>query len=76
MLSKAQLLQSSEDSVMAATDLAELERPTLELALTARGHQAFRARQLFGWIYRRGVSDLSAMTDLPRDPKGRIAAEF
>ena len=50
MLSKGQLLQSSEDSVMAVTDLAELERAALELALTARGHKAFRARQLFGWI--------------------------
>ena len=61
---------------MAVTDLAELERPALELALTARGQRAFRARQLFGWIYRRGISDLAAMTDLPRDLKAMLSAEF
>ena len=61
---------------MSVTDLAELERPALELALTARGQLAFRARQLFGWIYRRGVSDLAAMTNLPRELRTTLSTEF
>jgi 23S rRNA (adenine2503-C2)-methyltransferase len=61
---------------MSVTDLAELERPALELALTARGQPAFRARQLFGWIYRRGVSDLAAMTNLPRELRAMLSTEF
>ena len=58
------------------TDLAELERSALEAALVERGHEAFRAGQMFRWIYRRGVSDLAAMTDLSLELRGRLADEF
>ena len=56
--------------------LSELERPALEAALIERGHEAFRARQIFAWLYRRGVTDLDAMTDLPRDLRATLATEF
>ena len=54
-------------STAARPDLAELERPALEEALAARGHQRFHARQIFRWIYRHGVTAPDAMTDLSRD---------
>jgi 23S rRNA (adenine2503-C2)-methyltransferase len=54
-------------------DLSELERPALEDALEARGYQRFRARQIFRWMYRRGVTDLDAMSDLPRDLRTALA---
>jgi 23S rRNA (adenine2503-C2)-methyltransferase len=57
-------------------DLAEMERPALEAALVERGQDAFRGDQIFRWIHRRGVNDLGAMTDLPLDLRGRLAAEF
>jgi 23S rRNA (adenine2503-C2)-methyltransferase len=57
-------------------DLATLERPALEAALEARGHKRFHARQIFSWIYKRGVTDVGAMTDLSRDLRGALAAEF
>src|SRR5262249_27324351 len=57
-------------------DLAELERPALETALTARGQERFRARQIFGWIYKRGVSDVQAMTDLPRELRAALHEDF
>ena len=31
------------------------------------GIERFRARQIFRWIYRRGVTDFDAMTDLSRE---------
>jgi len=58
------------------TDLAELERPALEDALEARGYRRFHARQIYRWIYRRGVSDVSAMTDLSRKLRQRLAEDF
>jgi len=61
------------------TDLAELERPALEAALEAAGERRFHASQIFRWIYRRGVVDLSdaaAMTDLSRELRARLASEF
>ena len=57
-------------------DLAGLDRLELEAALEARGHERFRARQIFGWIYRRGVTDTAAMTDLPRGLRDSLADEF
>jgi 23S rRNA (adenine2503-C2)-methyltransferase len=57
-------------------DLAELERPALEALLEARGLQPFRARQIFRWIYRHGVSDIDAMTNLSRQLRATLAAEF
>ena len=58
------------------TDLADLERPALEVALEARGHQRFHARQIFRWIYRRGVTDVEAMTDLSLELRAALAREF
>jgi 23S rRNA (adenine2503-C2)-methyltransferase len=58
------------------TDLAELDRSSLEVALAEQGHESFRARQLFAWIYRRGVTDVDAMTDLSRELRTTIATNF
>ena len=57
-------------------DIAELERPELESALAERGHPRFHARQIFSWIYRRGVTDAGAMTDLSRELRATLAGEF
>src|SRR5581483_11510359 len=57
-------------------DLAELERPALEAALAARGHQRFHAAQIFRWLYRRGVTDPAAMTDLSRELRQILAEQF
>jgi len=61
---------------MAVTDLSELEREALELALEARGHARFHAGQIFQWLYRRGVTDPAAMTDLSRQLRDTLAAAF
>jgi 23S rRNA (adenine2503-C2)-methyltransferase len=57
-------------------DLAELERPALEAALAGHGHKRFRARQVFGWIYRRGVTDPEAMSNLPRELRATLGSDF
>jgi len=57
-------------------DLAELDRSALEAALEARGHERFRARQIFGWLYKRGVSDVAAMTDLSRELRATLSSDF
>jgi len=57
-------------------DVAELELAELEAWLEARGIRPFHARQIFGWVYRRGVSDFAAMTDLARPLREALAAEL
>jgi len=74
------VVRNVRDTVPASrTDLANLERSALEEALVARGHQRFRAHQIFQWIYRHGVPDvaaLSTMSDVPRGLREQLAAEF
>ena len=57
-------------------DIAELERSELESALEERGYARFHARQIFRWVYRRGVNDAAAMTDLSRELRATLAREF
>jgi 23S rRNA (adenine2503-C2)-methyltransferase len=47
---------------------SELEDLALEL-----GASRYRGRQLATWIYRKGVTDLEAMTDLPREFRAALA---
>src|SRR5687767_3607449 len=57
-------------------DLAELDLAELEAALDARGVERFHARQLYRWIYRRGVTEFDLMTDLSRTLRARLHDEF
>ena len=57
-------------------ELAELEPAELERELEARHVQPFHARQLYRWIYRRGVTDVDRMTDLSRALRELIRTEF
>jgi 23S rRNA (adenine2503-C2)-methyltransferase len=56
--------------------LVELERAQLETALVERRHERFRARQIFAWIYKRGVTEFDAMSDLPGELRATLAREF
>ncbi|HTV98199.1 MAG TPA: 23S rRNA (adenine(2503)-C(2))-methyltransferase RlmN [Steroidobacteraceae bacterium] len=54
-------------------NLLGLPRGELEAFVSERlGAKPFRARQLMKWIYRRGVADFDAMTDLARDFRAQL----
>jgi 23S rRNA (adenine2503-C2)-methyltransferase len=57
-------------------DIAELEVSELEDAVAALGWPRFHARQLFRWIYKRGVIDFGEMTDLGRNLRSSLSAAF
>jgi 23S rRNA (adenine2503-C2)-methyltransferase len=44
--------------------------------MAAIGAPAFRARQLWHWIYHRGATDFAAMTSLAKDFRARLAERF
>lgn len=48
----------------------------LEAKLVALGHPAFRARQLFRWIYQERQNDFAQMTDLSKDFRLNLAEHF
>jgi 23S rRNA (adenine2503-C2)-methyltransferase len=58
------------------TDIAELELHELEQALASLGHPRFHARQIFRWVHKRGVADFALMSDLGRDLRAQLAAQF
>ena len=57
-------------------DLAELDLAEAEGALETKGVQRFHARQLYRWVYRRGITDYALMTDLSRELRARLADDF
>ncbi len=60
-------------SIHTRTDVAECERHELEQTLERLGHPRFHARQIFQWVYRRGITDFARMTDLGRELRAELA---
>ena len=54
-------------------DLIGLSRAEMEAEMAAIGEKPFRGRQLWRWVYNRGVTDFAAMTDLAKDFRARLA---
>jgi 23S rRNA (adenine2503-C2)-methyltransferase len=57
-------------------NLVGLDRTELESQMKALGEPAFRARQLWHWIYHRGVTDFAAMTSLAKSFRENLAGSF
>ena len=58
---------------MSRTNLLDLLPDELESLAESLGAPRYRGRQLAGWVYGRGVSDLAAMSDLSRDFRQTLA---
>lgn len=54
------------------TDLRELTLEQLRDFLAGLGKEGFRAKQLMRWMYCRGVSDFSSMTDLSKEFRAEL----
>ncbi|HSE78432.1 MAG TPA: 23S rRNA (adenine(2503)-C(2))-methyltransferase RlmN [Alphaproteobacteria bacterium] len=57
-------------------DLIGLTREELACVLAELDEPAFRARQLWRWIYVRGARDFAAMTDLAKSLRAKLEARF
>ena len=57
-------------------DLVGLDRAELTEELASIGAPAFRARQLWHWIYHRGATDFAAMTTLAKEFRKRLAESY
>jgi len=53
-----------------------MELEELEAQCEARQIPRFHARQIFGWMWKRGIADFAAMTDLAVPLRARLADEF
>jgi 23S rRNA (adenine2503-C2)-methyltransferase len=59
---------------MSSTNLLDCSPAEMEALAGSLGVPRYRGRQLARWIFARGVVDLEAMTDLPRDFRAALAA--
>ena len=60
----------------ARKNLIGLDPSELAVELTQIGEPAFRARQLWHWIYHRGLTDFAAMTTLSKEFRARLAERY
>ncbi len=61
---------------MSLPELKACSPDTLRERFRERGLPGYRADQVAAWIYRRGVEDPAAMTDLPRELRESLAREW
>jgi 23S rRNA (adenine2503-C2)-methyltransferase len=61
---------------MSSQNLVGLLPSELEDLAISLGASRYRGRQLATWMYRKGVLDLDAMSDLPRDFRAALSAEW
>jgi 23S rRNA (adenine2503-C2)-methyltransferase len=66
------LFRAAIMSTTSRIDIAETELHELERALDELGHPRFHARQIYQWIYKRGLTDFAQMSDLPRELRSRL----
>ncbi len=53
-------------------NLRDLSVEGLERLIQDMGERPFRVKQILSWLYRKGVGDISAMTDLSKDLRARL----
>ena len=75
-LHHAQAFAPPDAPDVARKNLIGLTRAELEAEITALGEPVFRARQLWHWIYHRGVADFAAMTSLSKAFRARLAEHY
>jgi 23S rRNA (adenine2503-C2)-methyltransferase len=61
---------------MSRPNLFGMSREALAAALAEAGEPAFRAKQVYGWLYRRRVRKVAAMANLPRGLRTALDERF
>ena len=56
-----------------ATDLATLDRDGMAAEVAAMAMPAYRGKQIWNWVYSRGVTDFDAMTNLSKADRADLA---
>jgi len=63
------------ESTTQKTDLLTLTLPQLQQWFVERGEPAFRAKQVYSWLYQHLSNDFAEMTNLPQALRRRLAEE-
>ncbi|MCC2655436.1 MAG: rlmN [Panacagrimonas sp.] len=63
-------------SPVSLVNLFGMDRERLRAQFASIGEKPFRADQIMQWIYRRGVDDFAGMSNLSKDLRARLEANF
>lgn len=69
-------VQSPTSPPHGPVDVGDLTRPDLEDFLATLDFEPYRAQQVFQWIFRHGVTDFEAMTNLSRAQRATLASRL
>ena len=61
---------------MSRPNLFGMGKNALAALVAEQGDPAFRARQVYGWLYHRRVRDVAAMANLPKALRASLAEGF
>ena len=61
------------DALATKVNLLGLTRDELDAFVAGMGEKPFRARQLMKWLYKAGIADFDAMTDLAKGFRAKLA---
>ena len=65
-----------QSAVPARADVSSMDLRELESALQDAGYPAFHGRQIYAWVYKKGVVEFEEMTNLPRPLRATLAHRF
>ena len=69
-------VEGAENLSTEKVDILGLTAEELEATIRAEGFPAFRARQIWRWVWRHGVTRFEDMTDLARPVREQLSAGF
>ena len=67
---------NTAELMSAKTNLVGLTRAEMQASLKALGIEPFRASQLWDWVYKKGITDFSQMTNIAAATRGKLAEHF
>jgi len=72
----AELSDHDAEANLAPIDILGLDQEALEAAVKAEGLPAFRARQIWRWVWRHGITQFDDMTDLGKPVRAALSGRF
>ncbi len=74
-MSTVSLTHTQHNTLTDRTDLLGLTLPELQTWLSERGEAAFRAKQIYSWLFEHLATDFAEMSNLPKTLRARLASE-
>jgi len=76
LLKTADMADNAAELLAEKATLVGLDRAALVAKLTALGIEPFRAKQIWGWMYGKGVTDFARMANIKKDTQTLLAEHF